>query len=253
MIVSFIPIILFIGLFSVLIFLAKNKAKIKGKIGEFNISSRLNHLNQNEYKVLNNIILRTKNNRTIQIDHIAVSVYGIFVIETKNYKGWIFGNENAENWMQVIYKEKHQFRNPVKQNWSHIYVLKELLSDFPNMRYVPIVVFSGSAILKEISSSVYVIYDTQILKVIEREAAEKIISENDVLKIVKTITESNIQDKETEKEHVENIHKAIIERQLKKENLICPKCGNELKLREGKYGKFYGCSNYPYCHFTMKY
>lgn len=121
------------------------------------------------------------------------------------------------------------------------------------MRYVPIVVFSGSAILKEISSSVYVIYDTQILKVIERESAEKIISENDVLKIVKTITESNIQDKETEKEHVENIHKAIIERQLKKENLICPKCGNELKLREGKYGKFYGCSNYPYCHFTMKY
>lgn len=253
MMMSFIPIILFIAVFAVLIFFAKNKAEIKGKIGEFNISSRLNHLNQNEYKVLNNIILRTKNNRTVQIDHVVVSVYGIFVIETKNYKGWIFGNENAENWMQVIYKEKHQFRNPVKQNWSHIFVLKEFLSDFQNMRYIPIVVFSGSGILKEISSSVYVIYDTQILKVIERESAEKIISENDVLKIAKTITESNIQDKETEKEHVENIHKTIVERQLKKENLICPKCGNELKLREGKYGKFYGCSNYPYCHFKMKY
>lgn len=253
MLTPFISIILFVALFVFLIILTKNKTKIKGKIGEFNISSRLNRLNKNEYKVLNNIILRTKNNRTVQIDHIVISIYGIFVIETKNYKGWIFGNENAENWMQVIYKEKHQFRNPVKQNWSHIYVLKELLSDFPNMKYIQIVVFSGSAILKEISSSVYVIYDTQILKVIKRESAEKIISENDVLKIVKNIAESNIQDKKIEKEHIENIHKTIVERQLKKENLICPKCGNELKLRKGKYGKFYGCSNYPYCHFTMKY
>lgn len=39
----------------------------------------------------------------------------------------------------------------------------------------------------------------------------------------------------------------------KAKNQICPKCGNELKVRSGKYGKFYGCSDYPYCKFTMKF
>lgn len=250
---TLIPIVFFIAVITLLIFLARNSAKIKGKVGEIKTSLRLNHLTNNEYKVLNNIILKTKNNRTVQIDHIIVSVYGIFVIETKNYKGWIFGNENAENWMQIIYNEKHPFRNPVKQNWSHIYVLKELLSDFPNMRYIPIVVFSGSGVLKEISSSVYVIYDLQLLKVIKRESNEKILTQDEVQKITGIIKRNNIQDKETEKKHIENIHETVIEKQLKKENLICPKCENELILREGKYGKFYGCSNYPYCRFTMKY
>jgi len=30
----------------------------------------------------------------------------------------------------------------------------------------------------------------------------------------------------------------------------CPICGAELKLKDGKYGKFYGCSSYPKCEFT---
>ena len=71
---------------------------------------------------------RTGGEATSQIDHLVLSEYGIFVIETKRYKGWIFGSEKAENWTQVIFKEKHQFRNPVKQNWSHVYALKSVLT-----------------------------------------------------------------------------------------------------------------------------
>ena len=33
----------------------------------------------------------------------------------------------------------------------------------------------------------------------------------------------------------------------------CPKCGSNLKIKLGKYGKFYGCSNYPKCTFTQKF
>lgn len=88
--------------------------RVKGKIGEFNVYSRLNFLNQAEYKILNNVLIYTKDGRSVQIDHIIVSVYGIFVIETKNYKGWIFGNENSENWMQVIYKEKKSIQKSCK-------------------------------------------------------------------------------------------------------------------------------------------
>jgi DNA topoisomerase I len=30
----------------------------------------------------------------------------------------------------------------------------------------------------------------------------------------------------------------------------CPRCGGNLVEREGKFGKFLGCRNYPKCKFT---
>ena len=246
---SFSFFIIFLSLFFFLIF---NRTKIKGKVGEFNISRRLNSLNQDDYKILNDIIFQTKNGRTVQIDHIVVSVYGIFVIETKNYKGWIFGNENTENWMQVVFKEKHQFRNPIKQNYSHIYALKDLLEEFPDIRFISIVVFAGNGILKNICANSHVIYDTELLNTIKNESNEKNLSYEEVYKIVTLIKSYNVEGRTREKEHVENVHRTLTETQLKKENLICPKCNGELKLRKGKYGDFYGCSNYPSCKFTMK-
>ena len=107
--------------------------KIKGSAGEFKVNTRLSFLGK-DYIVLNDILIKSSNGYTSQIDELVLSEYGIFVIETKNYKGWIFGNEKSENWTQVIYKEKHTFRNPIKQNWSHIYTLKNVLSDFPFIR-----------------------------------------------------------------------------------------------------------------------
>ena len=249
---EFLPLLFFIVLLAFFIFLAKNRAKIKGRIGEISVASRLNSLNHDEYKILNNVILQTKNGGTVQIDHIIVSVYGIFVIETKNYKGWIFGNENAENWMQVIYKEKNQFRNPIKQNWAHVYALKNLLADFPNAKFISIVVFTGSGILKEISASNIVVYDTRLLQTIKNESREENLSQKEIDGIIQLIESCNIENRKTEKQHVENIHKTIYENRLKAKNQICPKCGSELKLRSGKYGNFYGCSNYPHCKFTMK-
>lgn len=54
------------------------------------------------------------------IDHVVISKYGVFVIETKNYRGWIIGNEKSEYWTQVIYKRKERLYNPIKQNYGHI-------------------------------------------------------------------------------------------------------------------------------------
>jgi DNA topoisomerase-1 len=33
---------------------------------------------------------------------------------------------------------------------------------------------------------------------------------------------------------------------------VCPKCGGKLIMREGKYGNFIGCSNFPKCRYTQK-
>ena len=31
---------------------------------------------------------------------------------------------------------------------------------------------------------------------------------------------------------------------------LCPRCGGELRKRNGKFGEFYGCSGYPVCRYT---
>lgn len=75
-----------------------------------------------KYKVLNNITLQT-DGRTTQIDHVVVSNLGLFVIETKNYKGWIIGDEYSEYWTQVIYKRKEKLYNHIRQNYGHLMAL----------------------------------------------------------------------------------------------------------------------------------
>ena len=74
-----------------------------GKVGEKRVARKLDWLSK-EYIILNDIMLPTQYGTT-QIDHIVISPYGIFVIETKNYKGWIFGHENSEEWNKV-YSER---------------------------------------------------------------------------------------------------------------------------------------------------
>lgn len=244
-------VIIFIVLILVIVFKI-NSSKIKGSVGEFKVNTRLNFLG-NEYISLNDILIKSSNGNTSQIDELVLSEYGIFIIETKNYKGWIFGNEKSENWTQVIFKEKHTFRNPIKQNWSHVYALKNVLSEFPNIHYFPIVVFTGDATLKGIESTVPVIYSNRLNSTIKNLSSEKCLSQTEVEKIKSILESVEITEKMARKEHVKNIKQNIGEKQLKMENLICPRCNGELKLRNGRNGKFYGCSNYPRCRFTMPY
>ena len=236
----------------IVIVLKINSSKIKGSIGEAKVNTRLNFIGK-EYIVLKDILIKSSNGYTSQIDELVLSEYGLFVIETKNYKGWIFGNEKAENWTQVIYKEKHTFRNPIKQNWSHIYALKSLLSDYPNIKYHPIVVFSGNATLKSIESSIPVIYSNKLNSTIRKLSFEICLSIDELNKIQTILESSELKERNARKEHIKNIKQNVREKKIKMANLICPRCNGELKLRNGRNGKFYGCSNYPRCRFTMPY
>ena len=134
------PLILLLTIAIVFLILKLNSARIKGAAGEAKVNAVLHFLGA-EYISLHDVLLPNGRGATSQIDHLVLSEYGIFGIETKRYKGWIFGSEKAENWTQVIFKEKHQFRNPVKQNWSHVYALKSVLTDFPQAKYHPIACF----------------------------------------------------------------------------------------------------------------
>lgn len=112
------------------------KAKVIGKRGEEIVRSILkSSLDHENYRILNDLTIPRNSypnpcviNRNSQIDHIVLSIYGIFVIETKNYSGWIFGHANQREWIGVYYQRQYRFQNPIKQNWSHIYALSKLLN-----------------------------------------------------------------------------------------------------------------------------
>ncbi|MEI6846455.1 MAG: nuclease-related domain-containing protein [Chlorobiaceae bacterium] len=99
------------------------------------------------YHLLNNVTIPFQNGTT-QIDHILISTKGIFVIETKNYSGWIFGDEKSKKWMQVIYRVKSRFQNPIHQNFLHVKAIQQLLDFLPKEQIHSLVVFTGNGQFK---------------------------------------------------------------------------------------------------------
>jgi len=130
-------VIVFIFLF--LFVFSTESIKQKGEIGEKLVKRKLKKI-WGYKKVFNNMLLCI-NNKSVQIDHILISKGGIFVIETKNYLGSIYGTENGVNWTQVVGKYKNSFYNPIRQNETHIKFLKEHLKN--SLHYHSIIVFAG--------------------------------------------------------------------------------------------------------------
>lgn len=93
-------------------------AWFKGWLGEalVKLSAKL-WLPADTYQPIHNVTLPTEGGST-QIDHIFVSRFGVFVVETKNMKGWIFGSERQAMWTQKIYKKTYKFQNPLRQNYQ---------------------------------------------------------------------------------------------------------------------------------------
>lgn len=193
--------------------------------------------------VINNLILRIEENKTSQIDHVVINKHGVFVIETKNYAGMIYGSENQLEWTQVLNygKVKNHFYNPLKQNKTHIYHISKILSDY--ITIIPMVVFVSSDISNVESPDVY---SSQEIKHALSRGAETLTAEQ-MEKAYNELLAAHCSDISME-EHISNIH----EMQSKIDNNICPRCGAPLVLRKSKNGDFYGCSSYPKCSFTKK-
>ncbi len=223
-------------------------SKIKGVIGEKTISLILSQLDKSKFKVLNNILLKS-NGHTSQIDHVVISDYGVFVLETKNYKGWIFGNENSEYWTQVIYNNKVRFYNPIKQNLGHISALKKCLLEFPNIEYKSIIVFTVNADIKT-TTNTDVIYSNQLISRIKEHSSIN-LAEIDKKNIMLRIQASNLNRKYDKKQHINSIRQKTEKRQNSINQNICPHCGNDLIMRHGKFGWFLGCKTYPKCNFSQ--
>jgi len=215
-------------------------AKIIGWFGEHWTKQALKKLPKREYIILNNVFIET-NGITHQIDHVVISPYGIFSIETKQYNGYITGNKYDKNWIRHVGKNKYYYTNPIRQNYGHIKALSELLN-INESKIFNVVCIPSNAKLNIEHDGEIVRYDT---------LANKILSYKEVLiknvdEIVKIINKNNITDKNLKKKHIKNIKNNLIDKDKNK----CPKCGGQLVKRTGKYGSFIGCSNYPRCKYT---
>lgn len=221
----------------------------KGKAGEMRVAKILSKLPEEEYRVINNLLIK-QGNKTTQIDHVVVSEYRIFVIETKHYRGWIYGDANREYWTQNIYGNKYDLWNPIHQNQGHIRALRRVLTDIPPGVFVSIVTFSRQASL-DIRNSENVIYWDELKKLI-CSYQRKLISTEQAQNAYETLSAANIDSKDNQKQHVRHVREQISKREETIAKGRCPRCGGELVLRKGTYGPFYGCSNYPRCKFTHK-
>lgn len=224
----------------------------KGFVGELLVNILLKlRLDKAKYHLLKNVTLPTSDGTT-QIDHILVSQYGVFVIETKNMKGWIFGSKNQKQWTQKIYKHTSKFQNPLHQNYKHTKTLASYL-DIPETNIFSVIVFIGGCEFKTVMPE-NVIYSGDLVSYINSKN-EDILTEEQINLIISTVVAERFSPSlKTHRAHVAHVHNIIEQKEL--EN-TCPKCGNEMILRTVKKGpnagsQFWGCSQFPKCRATQK-
>lgn len=226
------------------------RAKVKGVFGEGLVDLLLRFLPKEQYSFVHGVIL--KNDRgTSQIDQIVVSQFGIFVIETKNYSGWIGGKENASTWVQILNNTRYRFNNPIHQNYGHIKALQSILPDVPADAFFSIVAFPGDCTLKATAVNSAVGYYADVVPYIKAHT-EVLIDPSLLPHIMETIDTNNINSFSSRREHTQEVRDRTARKKAASAAHICPRCGSPLVLRNGKYGSFYGCSAYPACHYMRE-
>jgi hypothetical protein len=201
------------------------------------------------YHPIHNVTLPTPDGTT-QIDHVFVSCFGIFVVETKNMKGWIFGEEKQKQWTQKFFKKSFKFQNPLRQNYKHVKALEALL-DAPPAVIHSVVVFVGKSTFKSpmpanvTHSGGYITYIKSFHKAV--------LSDAQVQKAVTQIQSDRLTPSwKTNRQHVRHLKNRFDPNMKKK----CPKCGSSMVLRTAQRGsnagnQFWGCSAYPDCKMVQ--
>ena len=238
--------ILMIIVFVLLVFLAKNSNTTKGKVGEKIVASILEEI-QGYKKIINNIMIND-NGKSRQIDHILINGKGVFIIETKNYAGSIYGKENSNEWYQYLNNKKFNFKNPIFQNYAHKKIVSEILEDKINV--IPIVVFTTRCKLKVENGNNIVLYTSQIKEYIQSQTIK--LNYEKINEYYNIIMENRITNEETIKNHSDNVKYYVQYKNDLVNKNICPRCSATLIVKQGKYGRFIGCSNYPKCRYTKK-
>lgn len=260
----------------------------KGRYGEYLTYRELRKYESTGGKFLFNCYLPKDNGETTEADVILINSHGVFVFESKNYSGWIFGNERSKTWTQTLPQgkgksRKEYFFNPIMQNKLHIKWVKALIGE--NITIHSIIVFSERCTLKKVeytSPNIYVVKRNAIANLIDEICSNQpcLLDETQINNIYITLYPYTQVDQNIREKHVTDIkEKANTSTVMNKPfnnpqdditpikiykhtnghtaapvNKICPLCNSPLVLRTAKKGihageKFYGCSKFPKCHY----
>jgi hypothetical protein len=239
----FIPPLLLIGLLQ--------SRWAKGHMGELlvRLVARC-RLDKRTYRRMHNITLNTIDGTT-QIDHVILSPYGIFVVETKNKSGWIFGSERQSQWTQKLYKNTYTFQNPLRQNYKHLKALQTTLGVEPEHLH-SVVTFVGASTFKS-DMPANVTQGSGFIRYI-KSFKQPVFTEAEVEALVQALRSGRRPPGlATHREHVQNLKRRNDPTAERK----CPKCGSALLIRTVTSGpnagkRFWGCSAFPKCRVTQR-
>ncbi len=217
----------------------------KGWIGEKKTTFNMwLSLDAKIYRRFHNVIIPAKSGTT-QIDHILVSPYGLFIVETKNIKGWIFGSENQSKWTQTLYRKKYSFQNPLRQTFRQKKTLSDFLDIDESIMHI-VVYFVGDCQFKTpLPANVLKSGLGRYIK----KFRNRVLSPEGVDRLIRALEKHVSESSLTTRDHVRSL------RERHASSTVCPRCGSNLIVRTAKKGpnagsKFLGCENYPRCRFT---
>lgn len=219
----------------------------RGWFGEKNTAFKMwLSLDKDVYRRFHDVIIPASNGTT-QIDHLLVSPYGLFIVETKNIKGWIFGSEDQPKWTQSLYGKKYSFQNPIRQTFRQKKILSEYLSLDESVIHT-VIYFVGDCEFKtKLPGNVI---NSGLGRYI-KQFTDRILSPEKINHVVGALEKHVAESSLTTKDHVRSL------RERYSSTTVCPRCGANLVVRTVKKGsnvgsKFLGCENYPRCRFTRK-
>ncbi|MFR7991676.1 MAG: NERD domain-containing protein [Lachnospiraceae bacterium] len=241
----------------------KTLRKDKGLTGEYYIYKRLKPLTGYKRFLFNCYVPKSNDERT-EIDVLLIHESGIYVFESKNYSGWIFGKESDRYWTQTLpvgrgRSQKSRFLNPIIQNRVHLKWLKEFLQD-DSLCFYSYIAFSERCTLKNIrltSGEHRVMNRYHLLSDVEHVAqntGKKLTSEQ-VDSLYRKLYALTQIDDSVKHSHIERIHnKYQPSSKNRGKDQTCPWCGGQLVLRTASKGsrkgkRFWGCSHYPKCRY----
>lgn len=217
-------------------------------------------LSGDDYRVLSDLILPLAGGTT-QVDHIVLSRFGIFVIETKHMSGWIFGDANQRKWTQVHKRSRRSFQNPLRQNYAHLKAVEEILKVDQGVLH-NIVVFTGAAEPRTAMPDC-VAWGLQDLGKLVARQKEPVLTDAQVSEFAQNLSLTAFENTAVaRKEHVKNLEaRATSVPRVTNEDPVgspnpapCPRCGsNMVERRNRKTGDvFWGCLAFPKCRGSRR-
>lgn len=227
---------------------------IKGALGEFQVNlAAKRSLDKGIYTLFKNVTLRTEDGTT-QIDHVIVSRFGVFVIETKNMTGWIFGGKHQKTWTQQIYRHKTKFQNPLHQNYKHKITLQDTFGLDPEKVFSLVVFVRDRTFKTDMPENV--VYTGGYIRFIKNKQ-QVVFNDNEVQEICANIQMGRLKPSiKTHIDHVKHVQKIVVKKSNQADD-SCPMCGNPMVLRTARSGhnqgkQFLGCSAYPKCRVVKQ-